>query len=151
MKPRITPQIQRLIETDQLNPNNLGSRVQWIKVYSSEKHNKDNFNLKKIRINASKLCSGRYNLPLKVNKPIEQKILQFSTQPKKQNSTESQTLLRPNGKPMPSILLIVHPIFPKKEKNLQKNFQNFTLFWFLKVKIPLKFKGQPHELQRRRH
>lgn len=43
------------------NPNHF----QWVKVYRSEMGSKSEFDLKRIKIHASKLCSGDYDIPLK--------------------------------------------------------------------------------------
>lgn len=53
-----------MISKEKLDPSN-PNNFQWVKVYSSEKGNKAAFDLKRIRIHASKLCSGDYDIPLK--------------------------------------------------------------------------------------
>lgn len=63
-KPRLTNEVKEQIAKEKLNISNL-NHFQWMKVYRSEKGNKPDFPLKRIKIHASKLCSGDYDVPLK--------------------------------------------------------------------------------------
>jgi len=66
LKPRLTDDLRALLEHDRLNLNQK-DQFEWMKVYKSEIFSASTKDLDKIEINGSKLCSGDYNVPLRVS------------------------------------------------------------------------------------
>ena len=66
-KPRMSESIKKQIEQGNLSNTSIPAQ-DWVKVYSTEypDHNTKNHTFKPFKITASKLCSGDYHLPLKV-------------------------------------------------------------------------------------
>ena len=65
VKPQMTPKLRKLLELDQVAPDDYNSFA-WVKVYESEHHTNPSFTLRPFEIKSSKLCNSMKNVPFKI-------------------------------------------------------------------------------------